>query len=144
MSNALPCPNQLQQHGIVIEDCPRQFDQSSSHSFFIPSHDIRLPLSLNGIISGLVTRQPTDEELEDFSLHIKMTSSEEWDPYSIDYAFAEEKLQNDDTQMKSRNINSVIFLLPMHNLLSRDPILQLMSFQCVMRNPLVPHLLVVL
>ena len=106
MSNALPCPNQLQQHGIVIEDCPRQFDQSSSHSFFIPSHDIRLPLSLNGIISGLVTRQPTDEELEDFSLHIKMTSSEEWDPYSIDYAFAEEKLQNDDTQMKSRNINS--------------------------------------
>ena len=35
-----------------------------------------------------------------------MTSSEEWNPYSMDYALAEEKLQNDDTQMISRNINS--------------------------------------
>ena len=95
-----------QQHGIVFEDCPRKFDWSSSQSIFIPSHDIQLPLSLNGIISGLFTRQPTDEKLEDLSLHIEMTSSEEWDPYSIDYALAEEKLQNDDTQMKSWNINS--------------------------------------
>ena len=54
----------------------------------------------------MVKRQPTDEELEDFLLHIKMTSSEEWDTYSMDYALAEEKLQNDDTQMKSQNINS--------------------------------------
>ena len=106
MANTLLCPNQLWQHGKVIEDCPRQFDQLSSHSIFIPSHNICFPLSLNGIISGLVTRQPTDEELEDFSLHIEMTSSEEWDPYSIDIAFAEEKLQNDNTHMKSWNINS--------------------------------------
>ena len=106
MTNTLLCPKQLRQHGIVIEDRPRQFDRSSSHIIFIPSQDIPLPLSLNGIISGLVTRQPTDEELEDFSLHIEITSSEEWDPYSIDYALAEEKLQNDDTQMKSQNINS--------------------------------------
>ena len=66
MTNTLLCPNQLQQHGIVIEDCPRQFSLSSSHSIFIPSHDIYFPLSLNWIISGLVTRQPTDKELEDF------------------------------------------------------------------------------
>jgi hypothetical protein len=26
MTNTPLCPNQLQQHGIVIEDCPRQFD----------------------------------------------------------------------------------------------------------------------
>jgi hypothetical protein len=54
----------------------------------------------------LATRQPTDADLEDFSLHIEMTSSEEWDPYSIDYALAEGKLQNDTTHMKSQNINS--------------------------------------
>ena len=59
----------------------------------------------NRIISGLVTRQPRDEELEDFSSHIEMTSSEEWDPYSIDYALAEKKLQNDDTQTRSWNIS---------------------------------------
>jgi hypothetical protein len=45
MTNTLLCPNQLQQHGIEIEDCPRQFDWSSFHSIFIPSHDIHLPLS---------------------------------------------------------------------------------------------------
>ena len=91
MANTLLYPNRLWQHVIVIEDCPRQFDCSSPHSIFVPSHDIRLPLSLNGIISGLVTRQPTDEKLEDFSLHIQMTSSEEWDPYSVDYALGEGK-----------------------------------------------------
>ena len=67
MTNTLLCQNQLQQHGIVIENCPRQFDQSSSHGIFIPSHKIHFPLSLNGIISGLITRQPTDAELEDFN-----------------------------------------------------------------------------
>ena len=66
VANTLLCPNQLQQYGIVIEDCPRQFDWSSSHSIFIPSHDIHFLLSLNGIISELVTRQPTDKELEVF------------------------------------------------------------------------------
>ena len=106
MTNTLLCPNQLRQHGIVIEDCPRQFDQSSSHSIFVPSHNLRFPLSLEGIISGLTTRQPTDAELEDFSSHIEMTSDEEWDPYSRDYALAEEKLQKDDTQRISRNINA--------------------------------------
>ena len=97
MANTLLCQNQLQQHGIVIENCPRQFDQSSSHGIFIPSNEIHFPLSLNGIISGLITRQPTDAELEDFSLHIEMTTSEEWDLYSIDYALAEENLKNDNT-----------------------------------------------
>ena len=63
-------------------------------------------MSLNGILSGLATRQPTDKELEDFSLQIEITSSEEWDPYSIDYALTEEKLRNDDTQMRSWNMNS--------------------------------------
>jgi hypothetical protein len=106
MTNTLFCPNQLRQHGIVIEDCARQFDWSSSHSIFIPSQDICFPLSLNGIISGLAARQPTDADLEDFSLNIEMTSSEEWDPYSIDIALAEEKLQNDNTHMKAWNINS--------------------------------------
>jgi hypothetical protein len=106
MTNTTHCQNQLWQHGIIIEDCSRQFDQSSSHRIFIPSHDIRLPLSLNGIISGLAITQPMDAELEDFSLHIEMTSREEWNPYSIHYALAEEKLQNDNTQMRSQNINS--------------------------------------
>ena len=106
MANTLLCPNQLRQHGILIEDCPRQFDQSSSHSIFVPSHNLRFPLSLEGIISGLTTRQPTDAEIEDFSSHIEMTSEEEWDPYSKDYALAEEKLQKDDTQMISQNINT--------------------------------------
>ena len=54
----------------------------------------------------MTIRQPTDAELEDLSSHIQMTSEEEWDPYSKDYALAEEKLQKDDTQMISQNINT--------------------------------------
>ena len=31
MEVSLLCPNQLRDHGLIVEDCPRQFDSSSGH-----------------------------------------------------------------------------------------------------------------
>jgi hypothetical protein len=49
-------PNQLRDNGITIDDVPWQFDRTSTHSIYIPEHELRIPLSLDGIISGFECR----------------------------------------------------------------------------------------
>jgi hypothetical protein len=93
MNHTLLCPNQLRANGLILDDCPTQFNENSSHSIYIPSCDLRIPLELDGVISGVVTRQPTMAELDDLSLHVELTSDLEWDPYSPDFASAEEHVQ---------------------------------------------------
>jgi len=92
MQHTLLCPNQLRNFGIKVDEAPRQFDPRSTHSIYIPNEDMTIPLQLNGIISGLVTRKPTDAEAGNFDLHVEITSDEEWDPSSIDFAQAEEEV----------------------------------------------------
>ena len=93
MTHTLLCPNQLRANGLILDDCPTQFNENSSHSIYIPSCDLRIPLELDGVISGVVTRQPTMAELDDLSLHVELTSDLEWDPYSPDFASVEEHVQ---------------------------------------------------
>ncbi|KAI2502898.1 Reverse transcriptase (RNA-dependent DNA polymerase) [Fragilaria crotonensis] len=47
-------PNQLRANGVIVEDVPRQFDSKSSHSIYLPTAKLRIPLSLDGISSGFV------------------------------------------------------------------------------------------
>jgi hypothetical protein len=51
-------PNQLRSNGIVVDDCPRHLSpnpERATHSIYIPELDLRLPLSMKGIISYLPT-----------------------------------------------------------------------------------------
>ena len=48
MSSSLLCPNQLRDHGNIVDDVPRQSKASSTHSIYVPSQTLRLPLSLDG------------------------------------------------------------------------------------------------
>ena len=59
-------PNQLRANGVIVEDVPRQFDSKSSHSIFHPTAKLRIPLSLDGISSGFVSRKPTWAEYEQY------------------------------------------------------------------------------
>jgi hypothetical protein len=62
----LLCPNQLRDDGVKVENIPRQFGLSSKHAILVPRDDadtIKLPLKMEGIISYLITRQPTSEEI---------------------------------------------------------------------------------
>ena len=86
MNHSLLCPNQLRANGIRVDDCPRQFDETSSHSIYVPEHDLTLPLELRGVISGVNTRLPTEAELEDLATHVALTSDLEWDPNASSFA----------------------------------------------------------
>jgi hypothetical protein len=73
-------PNQMHAHGLKVQDTPRQFDKGSAHSIEFPTHDLSLPLSMEGVISYLPTQKPTKEEMEEFqaldsSSWIELTSN---------------------------------------------------------------------
>jgi hypothetical protein len=55
MKHSLICPNQLRSFGVIVDDTPRQFDPSSSHSITIPGHNVVIPLELSGVISHFST-----------------------------------------------------------------------------------------
>ena len=68
MSSSLLCPNQLRDHGNIVDDVPRQYTASSTHSIYVPSDKLSIPLSLDGVLSGFSCRKPTWPEYNDASL----------------------------------------------------------------------------
>ncbi len=87
-------PNQLRDYGVQVNDVPRQFDESSSHSIVVPrkddAHDLRIPLEMKGVISYFDCRKPTPDELQHCE-RLQVTSSNPWDPSSKDFAEKEEE-----------------------------------------------------
>jgi hypothetical protein len=71
----------------------------------VKDSDLQIPLTLNGVISGFVTRLPTASELDDFSTHVELTSDAKWEPYAIDFSHREANQQQDDLP---RTLASVI------------------------------------
>ena len=79
-------PFQLRDHGVLVNDVPLlhiDYDSrtDSHHTIHIPSADVTLPLSLRGVMSGLLVRTPTWEEVNDLAqhkvTHLQMTSDVE-------------------------------------------------------------------
>ena len=117
-------PNQLRANGVKVEDVPRQFDPKSSHSIYHPTAKLRIPLSLDGISSGFVSRKPTWAEYEQYP-HIELTSPMRWDPSSDEFAkkeetcvssvcVAEKLLATDHARNASRLVSAVNSLRSMH------------------------------
>ena len=89
MEHSLLCPNQARIHGVTIEDVPPFLDPSglSTHSITFPTEDISLPLLMNGPISYLPVRLPTDLELDECQ-HLQLSCGDSpWDPLSIQALF---------------------------------------------------------
>jgi len=85
MDHSLLCQNQCRANGVVIDDVPQCLDyhKTSTHSIWFPDEDIRMPLLMNGPISFLPVRYPTEEEM-DTCIHLELTSYDEWDPKCFD------------------------------------------------------------
>jgi hypothetical protein len=92
MPNSLLNQNQMRYNGVIVNDCPTFLspNQESSHSLYTPDEDIHLPLSLNGCISYLPTRIPSDHEIQNCTW-LTLTSDEVWEPYR-DMFHEQEKL----------------------------------------------------
>jgi hypothetical protein len=88
IDNTLLCPNQIRANGIIVDDVPLHLahpTQPSTHSIYCPEDDIRIPLSLRGVISLIETRTPTQEEL-DTCKWVHLTSQSSWDPHSDSFS----------------------------------------------------------
>ncbi|KAI2501496.1 hypothetical protein MHU86_12941 [Fragilaria crotonensis] len=121
MKHSLLCPNQLRANGLKVDDCPRQYDSDSTHSIHVPESDLSIPLALRGVISGFVTRVPTNAELADLTRHVEMTSEEEWDPYASAFSTAEE---DRDVLWKERELSSTTVGRQQHAV-DFDPLIEL-------------------
>jgi hypothetical protein len=87
LENPLIAPNQLQTHGIVVNDTPlfalppNQRD-TDLHCILSLEHSLRIPLKLDGVISYFQTRKPTIDEIRDrdHCVHVEMCSFQNWNP----------------------------------------------------------------
>ena len=88
-------PNQMRDNGLIVEDAPRQYDNKSSHTIFVPASGTTIPLRLDGIVSCFDTTRPTWEQYEDESIpHVVLTSDVDWEPRSAVHADREEKARS--------------------------------------------------
>ena len=87
LSTSLLNPNQMRAHGVTVEDTPIHLssDNESTHSLFIAEMQLRIQLELDGVISYMPTRLPTQKEVDN-CIHVTLTSPIEWDPYSEVFA----------------------------------------------------------
>ena len=89
LKGTLLCPNQMRSNGVVIENCPSQFDPRSGHCIRIPVAGVAIPLEMDGVISYFRTRVPTWEEYHGCECYL-LTLDMTWEPYSTWFAEQEE------------------------------------------------------
>ena len=89
----------------MVGDTPKQYNKASTHSLYIPDLELRIPLELDGIISGFITRAPTPVELDAIELHIEMSSDMPWHPNSKTFAYAEDNAK--DNREQNRKLSQV-------------------------------------
>jgi hypothetical protein len=88
-------PNQMRSNGIIVDDCPKHLAPDPSvatHSLFVPQHNLRIPLHLNGVISCIPSHYPSSLELETCQW-IELTPSDDWDPHASSFVEEEEQMQ---------------------------------------------------
>jgi hypothetical protein len=88
------CPNQLRANGWTVQDVPKQFDAELAHAITDPSGHLQMPLEMNGVISYLPTRLPTEKELAECDSY-DLTSEVPWEPYSPSFHEREQRMADE-------------------------------------------------
>ena len=83
--------------GIVVDECPKYLAQRPSlnnHTLYFEIDDIRIPLSLRGIISYLPPQVPTNEQLGTLPTLELTPQSNDWNPYDRIFQDQEDTMTN--------------------------------------------------
>ena len=109
---SLLCPNQMRSYRIVVDDVPKHLSVNCAltHSIYIPSMDLQIPLELDGVISYINTRYPNESEVENCT-HIRLTSSSVWEPHSEMCAEQEAIIANSSGVIHPGKSEKTIFAL---------------------------------
>ena len=84
IENSILCTNQAQFHSTIVNNVPNLFQQNSTQSIIIPTHEnLESPLQMNNPVSYLSVRYPTNWDMNNFP-HIHLTdASAEWKPEEL-------------------------------------------------------------
>jgi hypothetical protein len=117
LPHSLLCPNQMRAHGVRVNDTPRQFDGSSTHS--IEAEGYCIPLHLDDVILYFVSRKPSGDELENCRriTRITLTSDSSWDPKDSSFAI-QEKIVSDRMDPIVHEVSLVDRIVPCPELMS--------------------------
>ena len=66
--DAIACPNQMQMHGVHVDNRPRSLFSNISNTQYIMVDDKSLPLKMRGPLSLLPVRCPTISEVQNSKL----------------------------------------------------------------------------
>ena len=95
-TNLIP-PFMMRLAGLKIDECPKFLSDDpneNNHSIYSPEHDFRIPLQLDGIISFMPTRRPSQKELNELE-SIELTPNvTEWNPHDDSYSQQEYSMLN--------------------------------------------------
>ena len=99
MTSSLISPFILRLAGITVKECPKFLASTPTkehHSLHFSEQDLRIPLQLEGIISYLPTRLPSQDEINDSTLPTLHFTPlfDEWDPHTSTYSEQELAMTN--------------------------------------------------
>ena len=105
--NLIP-PFMMHLAGLEVNECPKflsKVPSESQHSVYFPQADLRLPFQLEGIVSYLPSRVPTEEELSTNSGEYLMLtpSSEDWNPHSVTFKEQEFSMLDYKGEIKTKS-----------------------------------------
>ena len=79
MEDSILCTNQAQFYGTIVNDVPKLFQKNRTQSIIIPTHEnLEFPLQMNGPVSYLSVRYPTDWDMNTFPHNYLTDASAEW------------------------------------------------------------------
>jgi hypothetical protein len=76
---------------VHVDERHRQHAPDSIFGIHIPSEPLTIPFDLDGVIAGFNLRPPRQDELDDLTLHVDITSELEWIPSSFAQSLAEDE-----------------------------------------------------
>jgi len=80
--------NQMRMNGIIVDDVPKHLAPNptdTSHSIFVPEHNLCIKLQMRGVLSVWPGRKPSLHEIQNCTW-VHMTPQASWDPHSADFS----------------------------------------------------------
>ena len=91
--------------GLHVNGCPKfltPLPTESNHSIYFLDEDLRIPLTLEGIISYIPCQSPLPDEILDSDSFLPLTPrSNTWDPHVSTYSSQEESMMNYQGEVKN-------------------------------------------
>ena len=138
LQGSLLCPNQIRAAGNHVHDVPVQFDAKSRHSIVVPGK-LELPMALHGVISHLLTRKPTRQELDRYHegllQHVELTANLPWEPYSAKFA------ETEAAARKAPSVSALRVTIPLTSASVHKPEEEEEDRSCSSSNPQRPYIL---